>query len=101
MAVTCTKKFNWAIAAGTPHATTKCYFPGDVIEAQDAAAWAKMQGYAEERGEQTPARALSSPENKAADLKASGGENKRDKKAPRRAKNNDGDELVLGSEDEV
>lgn len=72
MAVTCTRKFNWATADGG----AQIYFPGQVIEDQDAAAFAKMTGYGEERAEQAPARALRSPEDKAATLERTAGENK-------------------------
>jgi len=72
MAVTCIRKFNWATVEGG----AKIYFAGQVIEDQDAAAFAKMTGYGEERGEQAPARTQRSPEDKAATLERTGGENK-------------------------
>ncbi len=101
MAVTTTRKFNWPYIDDDGEQRTRMYFPGQVIDDQDAAAFAKMAGNAEERGEQTPARApMNAPDNKARDPKKEGGENKGGKQA-KRAKNAEDETLVLGSEDEV
>lgn len=100
MTVTAVKKFNWF----DPHLDeTKIYFPGQVVDNEDAAVWALDQKYGEERGEQSPARShvLNAPENKATDLKKAGGANKgKEKNPPKRAKTDEG-ELVLGSEEEI
>ncbi len=97
MAITCTRKFNWP----TPEGSARMYRPGDEIDDQDAAAFAKMTGHGEERGQQAPSRNLSAPENKAASLEKSGGENKgKTKDKRKRAKNSDEGTEVLGSEGE-
>lgn len=83
MAVTCLQKFIW------PSADTgdRIYFPGDEIDDQDAAAFAKMSGYGAERGDQEPSRILPqrSPEDASTDLARAGGEVK-ETKAQRKAR---------------
>ena len=76
-AVTATKKFNWT---DRETETTKIYFPGSVIDNEEAAAWAIDQGHGEQRGLQSPSRILRPSENKARDLAREGGENKSAKK---------------------
>jgi len=106
MTVTTVKKFNWPFIDDDGETRTRVYFAGQAIDDQDAAAFAKMAGYGEERGEQTPARApMNAPDNKAQKLETAGGENKAGKqgkqgKQEKRAKSDEGT-LVLGSEDEV
>lgn len=103
MSVTTITKFNWPFIDADGEKRTRMYFPGQAIDDQDAAAFAKMAGYGEERGEQAPPRApQNAPDNKARDLAAEGGENKAGKqgKQAKRAKSDEGT-LVLGSEDEV
>lgn len=82
MPITCTKKFAW-----TSGDVDRIYFPGDVIEDQDAAAFARMTNHAEERGEQEDSRILPrrSPEDKKADLAKAGGETKAERKAREKA----------------
>lgn len=97
MAITCTRKFNWP----TPEGSARMYRPGDEIEDQDAAAFARMTGHGEERGQQAPSRNRSAPENKADTLDRKGGENKGKAKGKgKRAKNSDDETEVLGSEGE-
>lgn len=99
MAVTTVKKFNWPYIDEDGETRTRIYFAGDQIDDQDAAAFAKMAGYGEERGQQSPARAMRSPENKAATLETEGGETKAGKGKGKKAKAED--ELELGPGDQV
>lgn len=85
MPITCTRKFSWP-RAGT-EGEADIYFPGQEIKEADAAAFAKLAGYAEEKGDQLPSTIVPrhSPENANATLKKSGGETKAEKKAREKA----------------
>lgn len=101
MTITTTKKFSWPYIDDDGELRTRLYFPGQEIDDQDAAAFAKMGGYAEERGEQSPARSMRPPENKATTLEGEGGENKAGKGGKSKGKKAEPDELVLTAQDEA
>lgn len=85
MAVTCTRKFSFPFTDADGEPRTALYFPGQVIEDADAAAFAKMTGHAEDRAAQEPPRNLESPERAVKTLEKSGGETK-ETKAERKAR---------------